>query len=322
MRSGVGVIGLLSQPMATNLTAQQASNLTRACLGSICGPDGPTEEQLTILRSIASHFWGLENVNLSPEHAFTPEEAAANITGELLRRRTRELMVLLELCRHPLEAAHEQRVEEYCHALGGDGPGIELARNLVFEGSERALNDFVRRYADVAIDTMEPAMIEISGFDEEAAAARFAEIDAALRAAAPGTLGAEFIAFYERNGFEVGPKSLSLFAHDMGHVIGGYGATAEEEIFLASMLTMLNDSDAHWFQFLGSVMIHEAGLIPEGYVEWDNGPVLADPANVELMVLAMDRGRRTEKDFSTGDHLSMIDWPIEDVRAHYGIPAQ
>lgn len=308
--------------MAVNLTAAEATSLTRACLGSICGPDGPTNEQLTILNSIATHFWELPDVDLAPERAFTPEEAALNITDELLRRRTRELMVLLELCRHPLEPSHEERVEDYCHALGGDGPGIELARNLVSKGADAAIGDWLRRFTEKAPEMMEPLMIElaqVNAVDEQEAAIRFAELETSLRSASPGTLGAELMAFYDRNGFTIGPESIPLFGHDMTHVIGGYDATPIGEICVGAMKLMTTDSDIHWLEFLGNVMIHETGITPEGYEAHE--AALKDPENVELLVQAMERGRATKIDFSTGDHLSMIDWPIEDVRAHYGVPA-
>ena len=311
--------------MATNLSPSDAINVTRAALGSICGPDGPTEEQLTILNSIATHFWGVPNVDLSPRQAFTPEEAAANIADDRLRRRTRELMVLLELCRHPLEPAHEQRVEDYCHALGGDGPGIELARNYVSKGAETAIGDWLRRFNEKAPEMMEPLMIEfaqISDDDEEGRAdmaRQFAELEAALRTAGRGTLGAEFISFYDRNGFTIGPESIPLLGHDMAHVIGGYDATPIGEICIGAMKLMVTDSDIHWLEFLGNVMIHETGITPENYKAHESA--LKDAANIDLMVRAMERGRDTKLDFSNGDHLSMIEWPIDEVRAHYGVPA-
>lgn len=307
--------------MAANLTATEAISITRACLGSICGPDGPTDEQLTILNSIATHFWELSDIDLSPAQAFTPEEAAVSISDEQLRRRTRELMVLLEMCRHPLETSHEQRVEDYCHALGGDGPGIELTRNFVSKGAEAAIADWLRRFTEKAPEMMEPVMIElakVNAVDEEAAAARFAELDAALHAAAPGTLGAEFVAFYDRNGFTLGPESIPLFGHDMTHVIGGYDASPIGEICIGAMKLTTTDSDIHWLEFLGNVMIHETGITPENYKAHE--PALANPDNIAKLVQAMQRGRDTETDFSSGDHLSMINWPIEDVRSHFGVP--
>jgi hypothetical protein len=301
-----------------SLAPTDADAVTRACLGAISGPDGPTDQQLSILRAIATHLWGVRDVDLSPGAALSAAEAGARITDPVLTRRTRELMVLLELCRHPLEASHQQRVEDYCMALGEDGPGLALARTYVAEGAAAASDDFLRRFLEVAPEMMEPAMLEIADAEEAEAARRLAEIDAALHAAAPGTLGAEFVAFYERNGFTVGPQAVPLFGHDMTHVIGGYDATPIGEICIGVMKLMITDSDVHWIEFLGNVMIHETGIVPEGYTAHE--PALTDPANVALMIRAMERGRDTATDFSTVDHLSMIDWPYADVLDEFGVP--
>lgn len=304
--------------MPRNLAPETATILTRACLGAIWGPDGATDEQLVILGSIAEHMWGLGDVDLSRDAALSAVEAAALITDEKARRRTRELMVMLELCRHPLELSHEQRVEEYCHALGGDGPGMELARNIVSRGADAAIEDFTRRFYEKAADMMEPEMIDIATADEAEAARRLSEIDAALRAAGPGTLGAEFVAFYDRNGFAVDSKAIPLFGHDMSHVIGGYDATPTGEICIGVMKLMITDSDIHWIELLGNVMIHEAGLTPENYK--DHEAALSDPANIALVMRAMERGRETTRDFSNVDHLSMIDWQFADVLEEFGVP--
>lgn len=304
--------------MPRDISTADARVVTAACLGSISGPDGPTDEQLTILRSIATHLWQLGDVDLTAAAALGPEQAAAQITDDLIRRRTRELMVLLELCRHPLEAAHQRRVEDFCHALGGDGPGIELARNLVSKGAEAAIADWMRRFTEEAPGMMEPAMIELAGSDEAEQQSRLAEIDAALRAAAPGTLGAAFVDFYDRNGFVIDASSLTLFGHDMSHVIGGYDATPGGEICIGAMKLMMTDSDIHWLEFLGNVMIHETGLSPEGYQ--DHRAAFEDPANIDLMVRAMERGRATRRDFSNVDHLTMIDWAYTDVLEEFGVP--
>jgi hypothetical protein len=305
--------------MPRDISVSDAEIVARTCLGAITGPDGATHEQLAVLRSVVTHLWQIDDVDLSPTAALNPEEAAAQLTDEMLRRRTRELMVLLELCRHPLEASHEQRVEDYCHALGGDGPGIELARNIVQRGSEAALEDWLRRFTEKAPEMMEPAMIEIASIDDEGIAAeRFAEIDAALHSAGPGTLGAAFVDFYDRNGFTVGPEAIPLMGHDMAHVIGGYDATSIGEICIGAMKLMITDSDIHWLEFLGNVMIHEAGLVPDGYAKHD--AALTTDENIEMMARALERGRETKLDFSTGEHLSMIDWPLDEVRAHFGVP--
>ena len=304
--------------MPRALAASDAELVTRACLGAICGPDGPTDEQLMILRALATHLWGLDDPDLSPSAAITSGEAAEGITDERLRRRTRELMVLLELSRHPLEESHAERIEEYCHALGGDGPGMAIARDYVSQGAEAAVADWMRRFEEKAPEMMEPEMLELAQADADDAAVRFAEIETAIRSAAPGTLGAEFAAFYDRNNFTIGPESIPLLGHDMAHVIGGYDATPVGEIALGAMKLMITDSDIHWLEFLGSVIIHETGILFPGYEPGD--PPLQDPANVEMVMLAMERGRATRTDFSYGEHLSMIDWPYADVLDHYGVP--
>ena len=304
--------------MSGNISAVDARIIAGAALGSITGPDGATDEQLTILRTIAGHVWGVDDLDLSPGAALSATDAALMLSDPMLRRRARELMVLLEMCRHPLEAAHAQRVEDYCHALGGDGPGIELIRDFMSSGADAAVADWMRRYEPLAPATMEPEMIELAAADEATAGARFEEIEGALRAAAPGTLGAAFIDFYDRNGFTIGPESIPLFGHDMAHVIGGYDATPIGEICIGAMKVMVTDSDAHWIEFLGNVMIHETGILLPGYEPHE--PALKDDERIEMMVTAMDRGRRTERDFSVGEHMSMIDWKYEDVLEHYGVP--
>ncbi len=305
--------------MSGTLSPTDAETVTRACLGAISGPDAPTATQLRVLSSIGTHFWGLSNIDLTSDAGLSPEEAAAGITSSRLRRRTRELMVMLELCRYPLEASHQQHMEDYCRALGEDGPGLAVTRTFIAEGAEAATADYLRRFTERAPEMMEPAMLEIVGAEADAAARRLDEIGAALRSAEQGTLGAEFRGFYERSGFAFGPEVIPIFAHDMSHVIGGYDATPIGEICIGVMKLMITDSDIHWIELLGNVMIHEAGIIlPEGYAP--ASPALDDPANVELVVRAMERGRATAKDFSNVDHLSMIDWPYTAVLEEFGVP--
>ena len=168
------------------MSPTDAETVTRACLGAISGPDAPTATQLRVLSSIGTHFWGLSNIDLTSDAGLSPEEAAAGITSSRLRRRTRELMVMLELCRYPLEASHQQHMEDYCRALGEDGPGLAVTRTFIAEGAEAATADYLRRFTERAPEMMEPAMLEIVGAEADAAARRLDEIGAALRSAEQG----------------------------------------------------------------------------------------------------------------------------------------
>ena len=83
-----------------------------------------------------------------------------------------------------------------------------------------------------------------------------------------GTLGRAYVDFYERNNLTYpgdDPNSPAIFvAHDMTHVIAGYEPTGPGELALGAFQISMNDSDAHWIAFLGSIAIHEAG--------WYNAP--------------------------------------------------
>ena len=80
----------------------------------------------------------------------------------------------------------------------------------------------------------------------------------------------------------------------------------------------MNESEATWSRFLSSLSIHEAGMSRlENFVPKE--ATLSRPGAAELVGEALERGNRCTKDFSRIDHLAMADWPIEEVRAHFGV---
>ena len=47
---------------------------------------------------------------------------------------------------------------------------------------------------------------------------------------------------------------------------------------------------------------------------------LTRPGATDLLGEALWRGAQCTADFSQADHLSMADWTLDDVRAHFGVP--
>ena len=251
-----------------------------------------------------------------------PEEAAVVIIEPNHRRRVREFMVLLELCRHPLVAEQVDRVDAYAAALEEDGPGLAMARNLVREGSERALADFLRFYPDAKRRWAEESMLkEYEGLDEPDPQLALRMLG--LQDLPEGTLGREFVEFYRRNGIElpgVNPKTPAFFfAHDMNHVIAGYEPVGIDEVALSGMLLAADDSDENWILMLTSMAAYEVGIFGSDDFEAKEG-IFGRSGMAEVFAEALTRGAACSAPFATADHWEMADWPLEEVRAHFGVP--
>ncbi|MCJ7672166.1 MAG: ubiquinone biosynthesis protein COQ4 [Acidimicrobiia bacterium] len=309
--------------MARVIDDSMVEPVVRALLGAVDIDGGATDEQRAVIAAIVSGYWERPDLALDTLVPLDPAGAAAVITNEAHRTRVRELMVLLELCRHPLSEAQVDRVDEYAAALGQTGPGLGIARTLVREGAEHAMADYSRY-----LGALEPAMAEPSLRDQYTAAldAPDPELAARLRALHDlpvGTLGYEYVEFYRRNGITLpgdDPNMPAVFvAHDMCHVIGGYEPTGQGEIALGAMQVAVADTDAHWMGFLGNLAVHEAGFLSSPTLVAKTATLTREGAP-ELLARAMWRGSQCTGDFTTADHLSMVDLRLGEVRDRFGVP--
>jgi hypothetical protein len=309
--------------MALMVEPELVESAAAALLGAVDVDDGPTDEQLSVLRSVVSHLWerpDLDAVTMTP---LSPGATAAAITDPRTRRRLRELMVTLEFCRHPQSAAQVEQVERYAAALGTGGPELEIARDWVDQGVARAMADFERFYAEKLETLSEPSLrhdyLRIEEPDLELAARL-----RALHDLPRGTLGRSYVDFYERNGLTLPGADTHTPAHyvshDMNHVIAGYEPTGPGEIALGAFTLAMNDNDANWIQFIANLAIHEAGLVQHGAIMPKNS-TLTRPGATELLGEAFWRGGQCHADFSQADHLGFADWSLPDVREHFGVPA-
>jgi hypothetical protein len=297
--------------------------VSRVLLGAIEVDGGATAEQQSVLAAIVCGYWGRGDLDLKSLTPLDPSGAAAVITEEAHRRRVRELMVLLELCRHPGSDAQCRRVDEYAAALGESGPGQALARTLVREGAEHALADY-HRY----LDGLTPDLAEQSlrGRYSSNLAAPDQELATRLRALhdlPAGTLGYEYVEFYRRNGLELPGEDVYMPAvfvsHDMCHVIGGYEPTGQGEIALGAMQLAVADNDAHWMQFLGNLGVHEAGFLRTETIVPKSASLTRAGAPA-LLAEALARGSQCSGDFTAADHLALAEVPLSEVRDNFGVP--
>ena len=296
--------------------------VTRALLGAIDVDGGATDEQRAVLAAIVHGYWERDDLDLDVLEALDPAGAAAAVTDDADRSRVRELMVLLELCRHPLTDTQVDRVEEYATALGQSGPGLAMARTLVRDGAEQAMADYYRYLGDLGDEMTEPSLREQYPTSLEAPDQELGDRLRALHDLPEHTLGCEYVEFYRRNGLELpgdDPNMPALFvAHDMCHVIGGYEPTGQGEIALGAMQLAVTDSPAHWMGFLGNLAVHEAGFLGTDDLT-PKTATLTRAGAPEMLAEAMRRGSACTGDFTTADHLSMAELPIADVRARFGV---
>ena len=185
------------------------------------------------------------------------------------RLRFCEMVMTLELCRHPQSAAQVDRAEECAAALGVTGIAMETTRTALEQGAAAVAADLERIYGEILPEVSERSLRD-----------RYLKLDAPdpalaaqLRALADlpaGSLGHAYLAFYERNGFALPGDDVHLPAHyvnhDMNHVITGYEPTAPGEIARSGFLVAANSSRHNWLEFLLTMSIHESGVLTHGEI--------------------------------------------------------
>ena len=296
--------------------------ISRGLLGAVDVDGGPTDEQRRILHAIVAGYWERPDIDLASAVVATPDEVAIVLENDDERERFHELLVVLELTRHPLSETQVERIEQYSRAFGASGPDLQMTRDLVEQGAESARRDYLRLLRGTERELEEPTLRGQEPVDEESNRALAARLRA-LQDLPADTLGYQYVAYYDRNGIPLpgeDPDMPTVYvSHDMNHVISGYEPTGQGEISLGAMLLAMTGSHLHWVSFLGNLAVHEVGIIGNAHLAPKVG-TLAREGAPELVAEAFRRGTRCTADFSTADHLSMVELPLEQVRERFGVP--
>jgi len=290
-------------------------------LGAIDVDDGPTDEQLAVLRAFAAHLWQRPDLDVGAVTPLRPHEVADAVTAPEERLRFCEMAMTLELCRHPQSPAQVACVEECATALGVTGLAVETTRTALERGAEVVAVDLERIYGEILPEVSERSLRD-----------RYLRLDAPdpaladqLRALADlpaGSLGHAYLAFYARNGFELPGDDVHLPAHyvnhDMNHVITGYEPTAPGEIARSAFLVAANASRHNWLEFLLTMSIHESGVLTHGEIH-AKFATLSRPGVSDLLGEGLDRGRQCTVDLSQVDHLAIAGESLAAVRARFNV---
>ena len=305
------------------VNADQVEQVVGGLLGAVDVDGGATDEQLSILRALTTHVWARPDLDLAIVAPLGPAEVASAIGGTDAVRRFHYLLVLLELCRHPLTEAQDARVRAYADALSLDSIGLEFCRDLVAKGVEAARADHDRFEENLRVVQREPQLRDRVPRDD-LTDPELVERLMAFERLPEDTLGYALTRFYADFGLDVPGATAStinyLFvAHDMNHVIAGYEPVAAGELALGAFQMGMNDSEVSWILCLTNLAIHEAGVIQLGDIT-PKHETLSRPGVADMFGRAMARGVATTGDFAAADHLAMADRPLAEVRAAYGVP--
>ena len=290
-------------------------------LGAIDVDGGPTDEQLAVLRAFVTHLWRRPDLAVDTVTPLTANELADRLPGDETRLRFCEMVMTLELCRHPQSPAQVSCAEACATALGVTDLAMETTRTALEQGAAVVSVDLERIYGEILPEVSERSLRD-----------RYLRLDEPdhtlgdrLRALADlpdGSLGRAYLAFYERNGFELPGDDVHLPAHyvnhDMNHVITGYEPTAPGEIARSGFLVAANAARHNWLEFLLTMSIHESGVLTHGEIH-AKFATLSRPGVSDLLGEGLDRGRQCTVDLSQVDHLAIAAEPLDAVRERFNV---
>jgi hypothetical protein len=290
-------------------------------LGAVDVDGGPTDEQLAVLQSFVAHLWKRPDLSLATVTPLRATEVADLLPTDAARLQFCEMVMTLELCRHPQSAAQVDRAEEYAATLGVTGIAMETTRTALEHGAAAAAADLERVYGEILTEVSERSLrdryLKLDAPDPE--------LTAQLRALAdlpPGSLGRAYLAYYERHGFVLPGDDVHLPAHyvnhDMNHVITGYGPTAPGEIARSGFLMAASSSRHNWLEFLLTLSIHESGVLTHGEIH-AKFATLSRPGVSDLLGEGFDRGRQCAVDLSQVDHLAIAGESLTSIRERFNV---
>lgn len=285
--------------------------------------DGGTSEQRNLLELVATKFWGLSLDEIDAFEPITPIEVAEVFDDEVAARRLRMILVLFEILRTPPSEEQVVRVDSFALALGGDDEGLRLVRGMVRSESERASEHLRSVWNRSRLEVSDQSIRE--RYDEIDVRIDDDELASALRSMRDlprGTLGREYIEFYLANGFDIpgeGVANPAFFVqHDMSHLLAGLGPSAQGELALSAFQIGMFENEPHWMQFLVGLAAYELGVL--GGPDFDpKARVLERDGAIELVLESFERGTRCTSNYNDVSLLTLVDRPIEELRARFGI---
>lgn len=285
--------------------------------------DGGTTAQRRLFQLLADSVWHRPDLVLDELETISPIEVSKVFDDEIAAWRLRQMLVLFEVMRHPQTDEQVVLVDGFALALGGDDEALELVRGIMHHETGQAVEHFREAW------NRGREMVS-----ERNVAAKYAAIDdaiddpelaaqlRAMRELPRGTLGREYIEFYLENHFEIPGEGVAhpgfFIQHDMSHLVAGLGPSAPGELSLSAFQLGMEDTEAHWLQFVASLAAYELGVFGAADFEAKEG-VLEREGTIDLMVESFLRGAHCTSNYNEVSLLELADRPISELRERFGV---
>jgi len=284
--------------MPSNFVSGDIEAVVAALLGAIDVDAGATDEQLAVLQAFATHLWKRPDIKLPSVAPSGPHDIAARLIDDKSRLWFCELMMILELCRHPQSVTQVEKAEEFATALNVSNIALETTRTALERGSAVVAGDLERLYGEILPEISERSLR-----------------DRYLRLETPDPALSEQLRTLEDLPTHLPAHYVN---HDMNHVITGYAPTAAGEIARSGFLMAANASRHNWLEFLLTMSIHESGVLNHGEIR-SKFATLSRPGVADLLGEGIDRGHQCPIDLSQVDHLAIADESLESIRKRFNI---
>jgi uncharacterized tellurite resistance protein B-like protein len=309
------------------LSLRGRAHVALRALATVAGADGElhSEEHRMIEHLADAMDVSVDVATLEP---IAPDELATALTDDVARRALVQQMVVLTTLDGEITEDEVARVEAFASALGVAERGVRTIRDIAEGRPRRAAFALARRSfmpGLLARIWRERGLRGIWQLVRAALGGRDAQQEARFAALAQlpsGTLGRELHDHFVANAFPFpgqrkGAPDFMLF-HDLGHLLGGYGTTPDQELLVAGFQAGYMKGDG-LAMYLIIAMLFQLAIEPLARLRG------VEPRKGQLDVVAfmqaVERGRAMKTSLVGWDPWLHVARPLAEVQAELGVAA-
>ena len=313
--------------MNLTLPSPQTAHDTLRALATVALADGamhPQERRMIELCAEAMHT----TVDVDALAPIEPEELAARLQDPEARKAFVQRLVILSTLDGEVTKDEVGVIEAFAAALEVDERAVKnirqisegYARLVAFDLGRRSFMPALLKqiWRERGVRGLWQIVRTLAGRTDPEAAAEFER----LGTLPEGTLGRATFQHFVDNGFAYpGQKygaPMAFMFHDLGHVLGGYGTTPDQELLVAGFQAGYMDTDGLVMYLMIALMFQ---LAVEPVAKMRGVPAVKGALDIERFLAAVERGRAMKVSLMDWDPWPHMARPLDEVREELGLRA-